>query len=91
MNHTLSGGLPENIIITAGYDREEVVASVKMDMTLRELTVLESALRRYYTEITDGDGKAVNCEQLDAAATYHLLLRVEMWNEAIKSGSEKSE
>lgn len=85
MNHTLSGGIPKNIVITAGYDREEVVANITLDMTLRELKMLESALHRHWTEITDDYGRAVNCEQLDADATYSWWRKIEMLNEAIKS------
>lgn len=98
MNCTLLGEVSDKV---EGYDREEVVATITMNITARELNMLELALHKHYSERMDNDIWSLLCKDLSDAkakdmklntdATYHMLTRVELLNKEIKSRLEVSD
>lgn len=89
MNHILLGEISNKEVITTGYDREDTTVKIEVNITPRELNMLDIALHRLWFLIKDGTD--MNCEQLkNVYATYHMLKTVEFWNNEVKSNIEKS-
>lgn len=98
MNNTVLGEISDKV---EGYDREKVVATITMNLTARELNMLELALHQHYRKRMDNDiwhllskdlsDAEAKDMKLNAWATYYMLTKIESLNKEIKSRLEVSD
>lgn len=100
MNHIFSETFP-NEVITDGYDRERATVRITVDITPRELNMLELALRRLGIEQMDNDLWDLLCGNLEESdlkdrklnneSIYYMLTKVESWNNEVKNNGMDSD